>query len=163
MPTDVSATDFLPAAAGPNSDRGAGRGEGDAVRRAAFVAVAAFILLGPAPGQLFGLHSPMLREWVMFSGVGTGIPKGHFIVREYDKEVSRHTPLDAAGLEAYPTFSHYQFEARIWSAADLGRFAAPLCGTLPPDHRLDFEGFVGTRNGWFAFPNADICAAAVEP
>src|SRR5690348_13731963 len=32
-------------------------------RRVAFAALAIFILLGPAPGQLFGVHSVLLREW----------------------------------------------------------------------------------------------------
>ena len=31
-------------------------------RRTAFATIAIFILLGPAPGQLFGVHSMLLRE-----------------------------------------------------------------------------------------------------
>lgn len=161
MPADVSLSDFQSAPPGPAA--GPGAAARAAVRRAAFAAVAAFIFLGPAPGQLFGLHVPLLREWVMFAGVGTGIPKGDFIVRNGEVEVSRHTPLQAAGLAAYPTIHHYQFETRIRTAADIGRFAATLCGTLAPDQRLDFEGVVGTRNGWLAFTNFDVCAAEVEP
>lgn len=161
MPADVSLSDFRPEPTGSATGQGAGKSPG--IRRAAFLAFAAFIILGPAPGQLFGLHSPLLREWVMFSGVGTGIPKGYFIVRDGEREVSRHTPLDAAGLGAYPAIKHYEFELRVHTVADLGRFAEALCDTLPHGQQMDFEGYIGTRNGWFAFPNADICAAVDAP
>ena len=69
-------------------------------RRAAFTGLAAFILLGPAPGQLFGLHTIVLREWRMFSGAGIGLLKGRFTVHRATGTVTM-SPLEVAGLPSY--------------------------------------------------------------
>ncbi len=129
-------------------------------RRRAFLALAAFVLLGPAPGQLFGQHSPWLREWVMYSGVGVGIPKGVFMVHdETGAMAAEYTPLAAAGLDRYPRMTHYYFEGRVWEPAHMARFAALLCSDLSPGMRLSFAGQVGTRQGWAPMPVDDVCAA----
>lgn len=128
------------------------------LRRYVFFTLAAFILLGPAPGQLFGKHSPWLREWVMYSGVGVGLPKGVFTVHDLSGPVSEYTPLQAAGLEQYPQIVHYFFDKRIFEDADLTRFAANTCEALLPGQHLSFDGVVGTRKGWVPMPVANLCA-----
>lgn len=130
----------------------------NSLRRCVFFALAAFILLGPAPGQLFDQRSPWLREWIMYSDVGVGLPKGVFIVQDASGPVEQHTPLQAAGLDRYPKITHYLFDRRVHAEADLARFAADLCATLQPGQHLSFEGVVGTRQGWVAMPVTDVCA-----
>lgn len=127
------------------------------LRRGVFMVIALFLFLGPAPGQLFGQHSPFLREWIMYSGVGIGMPKGIFSVHDQTGEVTDYTPLQAAGLERYPPISHYKFDRRIFAAEDLSRFAAPLCARLSQDQRLSFDGAVGTRIGWVQVTQDDVC------
>lgn len=129
------------------------------LRRALFTACAMFILLGPAPGQLFGNHSAWLREWIMYSGVGIGIPKGMFTVQGGADDGAVYTPLQAAGLERYPRIAHYSFEQRIFDPSGLARFAAPLCASLSDDQRLAFSGHVGTRQGWEPLADPDVCQA----
>jgi len=128
------------------------------LRRYAFFALAAFILLGPAPGQLFDKRSPWLREWVMYSGVGVGLPKGVFTVHDASGPVADYTPLQAAGLERYPLIVHYFFDKRIFEDADLTRYAAGLCEGLLPGQHLSFDGVVGTRKGWVPMPVTNLCA-----
>lgn len=128
------------------------------LRRSAFFALAAFILLGPAPGQLFDQRSPWLREWIMYSDVGVGLPKGVFAVHDASGPVAEYTPLQAAGLERYPRIVHYFFDRRIFEQAHLTRYAADLCETLSPGQRLSFDGVVGTRKGWVPMPVANVCA-----
>lgn len=139
---------------------GEGRGAFRAARGAGFALLAAFILLSPAPGQLFGAHSPFLREWVMFSGVGVGIPRGDFIVARDGREVARRTPLEALGLAAYPQIRHYAFEERVVEDADLARFARALCEEAGEGGRVGFVGSVGTRQGWRPIEVEDVCRAA---
>ncbi len=52
------------------------------LRRLLFGSLAAFILLVPAMPQLLGVHSPILRPWVMYSGVGFGLLQGEFVVTQ---------------------------------------------------------------------------------
>lgn len=126
-------------------------------RRGLFIAFALFILLGPAPGQLFGNHSPWLREWVMYSGVGIGIPKGVFTVQDGTNPSLEYSPLQAAGLEQYPRIAHYTFDRRVFDVSDLSRFAAPLCADMSADQRVSFSGYVGTRRGWVPVLANDLC------
>ena len=129
-------------------------------RHIAFGLFAVLIYLGPAPGQIFGSHSPWLREWVMFSGVGVGIPNGRFVVRHEDGAETMHTPLEAADIEQYPLILHYLFENRIFATEHFTHFAAPLCATAPETSSVRFEGAVGTRQGWQALKIENICASS---
>ncbi|MEM9911770.1 MAG: hypothetical protein AAF922_13395 [Pseudomonadota bacterium] len=128
------------------------------VRRSAFFLLMAFIFLGPAPGQLFGWHSSWLREWVMFSDVGVGIPDGTFTVAHADGTTETHSPLEAVGLESYPLIRHYLFEGRVFEASDLAKFATELCTQAELASSVSFKGKVGTRNGWQPMQAEDICA-----
>lgn len=131
-------------------------------RRAGFALLAAFVLLSPAPGQLLGAHTPLLREWVMFSGVGVGIPRGTFLVSGEGGEIARLSPLEALGLEAYPQIRHYAFDRRILADEDFPRFAQRLCEDARPGARIGFEGVVGTRAGWREARIEDVCGLAAN-
>ena len=130
------------------------------LRRAGFVGIALFILLAPSAGQVFGVKHLLLREWVMYSGVGVGIPRGEFRIWRGDHMVATLSPLEALDLPAYPSVIHYTFAHRVLDDADLPGFAARLCETLA-DHggdRVSFEGVVGTRDGWRSAQHDDLCA-----
>jgi hypothetical protein len=108
---------------------------------------------------MFGKHSPWLREWIMYSGVGVGIPKGLFTIHDESGPIADLTPLEAADLERYPKITHYYFSGLIGQAADLARFAEPLCSGLPQGQWVSFSGYVGTRQGWAKMRMDDVCAA----
>lgn len=122
-------------------------------RRAAFAGLAAFILLGPAPGQLFGLHTIALREWRMFAGAGVGLPQGRFTVHRAVGTATM-SPLEVAGL---PSYLALPIDRRIAAPADLRAFAARLCDSLHETARLSFEGSVGTSEGRQALTVDDVC------
>jgi hypothetical protein len=124
-----------------------------ASRRAAFAALAAFILLGPAPGQLFGAHTVLLREWQMFSGAGVGLLKGHFTLHRADGAVTL-SPLEVAAL---PSHLALPIERRVYEPSDLKAFAARICNDARETARLSFEGSVGTFSGWRALAVHDVC------
>ena len=127
-------------------------------RRVVFAILAAFILLGPAPGQLFGMHSMLLREWIMFSGAGVGVLKGRFTLHRLEGAVTM-TPLEAAGLSSYLALP---IARRPSQAADLKTFAARICGEAKPAERVSFEGSIGTFTGWTALNVPDVCDALAE-
>ncbi len=134
------------------------------VRRIGFAVIALFILLAPAAGQIFGVKHLLLREWVMYSGVGVGIPKGEFRIWRGGQPVATLSPLEALELTAYPPVIHYTFPHRILGDDDLPGFAAQLCARLE-DHggdRVSFEGVVGTRQGWRALRHEDLCSKGGE-
>ncbi len=147
-----------PAAGESGSGRQLAGSLGAISRRVAFVAVAAFLLLGPAPGQLFGAHSFFLREWIMFAGVGVGIPKGVFTLHTADGAALPLTPTQVVGVTAYPQIRHYLFDKRVFEDADIKLFAGRVCDQAQEGERLSFEGFIGTRLGWRAVSVDDICA-----
>ena len=122
-------------------------------RRAAFAGLAAFILLGPAPGHLFGLHTIVLREWRMFAGAGIGLLQGQFTVHRAVGTVTM-SPLEVAGL---PSYLALPTKRRIARPADLRAFAARLCDNPHETGRLSFEGSVGTGKGRQALTVHDVC------
>jgi len=127
-------------------------------RRVAFAALAIFILLGPAPGQLFGVHSVLLREWLMFSGAGLGLLQGHFTLHGADGDVTM-SPLEVAAL---PSYLALPVEQRIFKPTDLKRFAARICDNGRQTARLSFEGSVGTFTGWQTLTARDVCNDPAE-
>src|SRR5688572_22376587 len=127
-------------------------------RRIAFAAIAAFILLGPAPGQLFGAHSMLLREWRMFSAAAVGLLKGHFTLHRAEGAVVL-SPLEAAALPSYLALPVNQ---RIFQPADLKAFAGRICNDARETARLSFEGSVGTFTGWRALTVHDVCNDAAQ-
>jgi hypothetical protein len=146
-----AAPDVFPAADGASD-------LGSLLRRAVFGVLAAVILFGPAPGQLFGHHSPALREWKMYSGVGVGILRGSFTLREGERAIAAASPLEALGMQRYPRIRHYLFPNMVFAPEDLAPYAATLCAGAAPGQTVIFDGHVGTRQGWRALAADDLCA-----
>jgi hypothetical protein len=142
--------------ADPASGDAAARPQRASPRRAAFAVLAAFILLGPAPGHLFGVHSVLLREWIMFSGAGVGLLKGQFTLHRAGGAVTL-SPLEAGAL---PSYLALPIERRVYTPADLKTFAARICGDVRETARLSFEGSVGTFTGWQELTVDDVCNAS---
>lgn len=157
MQGDNMSADARGAEAGPRS--GGLRAQ---LRRGGFVVCALFILLAPSAGQVFGVNHLLLREWVMYSDVGVGIPRGEFRIWRGDDPVATLSPLQALGLRAYPSVIHYTFDHRILDDADFPAFAARLCARLSDydGDRVSFEGVVGTPDGWRGAQHGDVCAHA---
>jgi hypothetical protein len=127
-------------------------------RRVAFAVIAMFILLGPAPGQLFGMHSVLLREWLMFSGAGLGLLKGNFTLHGADGDVTM-SPLEVAAL---PSYLALPVERRVFKPTDLKSFAARVCDNGRQTARLSYDGSVGTFNGWRMLTARDVCNDPAE-
>ena len=98
-------------------------------RRAAFATVAIFILLGPAPGQLFGVHSMLLREWQMFSAAGVGLAKGRFTLHRAGGAVTM-SPLEVLGL---PSYLALPLDRRIYEPGGLENLRGPHLRRRPGD------------------------------
>lgn len=122
-------------------------------RRVAFAVIAAFILLGPAPGQLFGVHSMLLREWQMFAGAGVGLVKGQFTLHRADGAVIM-SPLEVAAL---PSYLALPINQRVYEPSDLKTFAARICNDAREKARLSFDGSIGTFAGWRPLTVPDVC------
>src|ERR1044071_6468781 len=139
----------------PDSDNAAAdtQRSAPAWRHVVFAVLAIFILLGPAPGQLFGAHTVLLREWRMFSGAGVGLLQGHFTLHGANGDVTM-SPLEVAAL---PTYLALPIERRIMKPADLKSFAVRICDNGGQTARLSFEGSVGTFNGWRTLSAHDVC------
>lgn len=128
--------------------------------RAGYLALAAFILIGPGLGQVAGLKSPAIRTWKMYSGVGVGVLRGVFVVTRDGAEIARETPLQVLGLARYPGGEHYDFAARVLAPGDLERLAAPRCAALGPGEVLAYRGEVGGLDGWEPLAADDLCGGA---
>lgn len=135
-------------------------GRWDRMRRAGravlMVGLGLLIVLGPAVGQVFGRHTILLREWIMFSGSGVGVLKGSFTLRHADGTATSLTPLAVLGLTRYPSDPPDMFGRLVFSTDDLRVYAARLCAS--PAGVLSYRGSVGTRQGWRPLAVDDICA-----
>jgi hypothetical protein len=104
---------------------------------------------------LFGVHSILLREWVMFSAAGIGLVKGHFTLHRADGAVTM-SPLEVVAL---PSYLALPLDRRIYDPADLKAFAARICNDARETARLSFAGSVGTFAGWRPLIADDVCNA----
>ncbi|NWG92325.1 MAG: hypothetical protein HXY21_07420 [Parvularculaceae bacterium] len=134
------------------------------LRTGVFVALAAYILLSPLFVQAFGVETKIIRPWIMFKDVGTGILKGEFIATTAAGETYRLSPLDVLGAARYPVrVQPYRFDKLVLKDGDLIRFAAGWCAA----HRAEFvdlryEGRVGAGKSWRPLSASGLCAAAVQ-
>lgn len=137
----------------------------DLLRRAGrtvlLVGLSLFIVFGPAVGQVFGRHTLLLREWIMFSGSGVGVLKGSFTLRHADGTATSLTPLAVLGLTRYPSDPPDVFGRLVLADDDLRAYAAPLCDSRAGT--LSFHGWVGTRQGWRPLAADDVCALPLPP
>jgi hypothetical protein len=100
----------------------------------------------------------LLREWIMFSGAGVGLPKGHFTLHSKDGAVTL-SPLEVLGL---PSYLALPLDRRIYKPADLKTFAARICDNGKETARLSFEGSVGTFAGWRDLVVHDVCNESAQ-
>jgi hypothetical protein len=122
-------------------------------RRVAFGFLATFIALGPAPGELLGMHSLVLREWRMFAGAGVGLVRGKFTLHRATGDVTL-SPLEVVGL---PRYLDLPINRRVFKLADMREFAKRICDDKNETARLSFEGSVGVASGWTSYPVDDVC------
>lgn len=126
-------------------------------RAAIFFAFAALILLGPLAVQVFGSKSRLFRQWTMFSAVGVGIPKGEFIAAAADGSVRRLTPLQVLGIDRYPVMLSFEYQTSANGDGGLRKFASDYC--VKHGGKLSFRGHIGSRQGWQAAAEDDLCAS----
>ncbi|RVC71475.1 hypothetical protein EN766_26800 [Mesorhizobium sp. M2A.F.Ca.ET.046.02.1.1] len=63
------------------------------------MAIAGFMIAGPAAEQVFGVQSPWLRSWTMFSAIGLDVIDASFEIRGPTARLSRST---VSGCSARP-------------------------------------------------------------
>lgn len=129
------------------------------VRKSLFVALGAFILVSPVFPQVFKVGQPWIRQWTMYSGVGTGLMKGDFLVQYETGETKSIKPLEMLGLERYPNTFHYEFDRRVWSVQDIERMARSYCDGHQGVVSLSYSGRVGVPEGWANLKTENLCQA----
>lgn len=138
-------------------DLSAARSAWRRVRAVAFLVIGSVIVFAPALPQAFGIHSPLFRQWTMYSGVGTGLLKGRFEVTKANGSTSSFTPREVLGLTRYPLQMGRGQPHQVRSREDLRRVAAEFCGTLEDSETLAFRGWVSTVRGWERLDGTELC------
>ncbi|MEO1642687.1 MAG: hypothetical protein AAFR74_05070 [Pseudomonadota bacterium] len=122
------------------------------------LAAAAFIALGPALPQVFGVGQDYVRPWVMFSGVGQGTMKGTFTVTQADGSIETYTPLQIMALERYPNIFPYQFDRLLTDREAMTPIVSAFCEAHVTEGAvLSYTGKVGAPNGWAIYEADDLC------
>lgn len=125
--------------------------------RVGYLAIAAFILLGPAVYQIFGYKTYTLRTWRMYAGVGVGVLRGEFSLSRGAEKIGRETPLQFFGLDRYANVGVIDQTDLVRTEEDLTRLAEARCAELEPGVQISFKGFQGTFTGWAPLSMTDIC------
>lgn len=126
------------------------------LRRLLFGSLAAFILLAPAMPQLLGVHSPIFRPWVMYSGVGFGLLQGEFVVtRETGVEVM--TPPSFFNLTRYPNAMRLTEPYLVFDEAGLARQVSQFCAANESALSVAFTGRIAMPQGWVALEANNAC------
>ncbi len=128
-------------------------------RTLVFTGLAGVVLFGPGLRQALDLHTPLLRQWTMFSGIGVGVLKGEFEVTDASGTTIRMRPLDVLELQRYPLVRSFLFDRLVSEPGDLRTFGARLCNDQTT--RVAFHGHTGTRQGWVPLDVDDICGLTV--
>ena len=130
--------------------------EAPPARRLIFGAVAAFILLGPALPQVFGVYNPLFRPWVMFSGVGLGLLRGDVVVE--GAETTLLSPETFLSVAYYPhTMSIRDAHVVLSEEALIARMAS-YCAEHAEVTALSFDGDLSGLKGWRAVSVRHDCA-----
>jgi hypothetical protein len=130
------------------------------LRLTAFLAILAFLALGPFYRHvLHGTH-PALRNWVMYRGVGYGLVDARFLRRARDggaHPIDRFTALGYAGPADAP-----EEVWRIVGRAGLEALAWCLCARLGPGTDLRAHAREATARGWvvLAAGERNLCGEA---
>jgi len=120
----------------------AGRLSAGRLRFFAFIAIAAFMIAGPAAEQVFGVQALLLRSWTMFSAIGLGVIDASFEIRQPDGTL---VPLDRfvmLGARRDGTLK------RIESREELASVIKRLCTAAGQGVDIRVRARLAARNGW---------------
>ncbi|RWE73897.1 hypothetical protein [Mesorhizobium sp.] len=124
--------------------RPAGRLSAARLRLCAFMAIAGFIIAGPAAEQVFGVQSPWLRSWTMFSAIGLGVIGASFEIRGPDGAL---VPLDRFEMLGAPGGGNLKW---IQNREELASVTKRLCTVAGQGADIRVRARLGTRGGWQA-------------
>jgi hypothetical protein len=120
----------------------AGRLSAGRLRLVAFTAIAAFMIAGPAAEQIFGVQSPWLRSWTMFSAIGLGVIDASFEIRQPDGAL---VPLDRFAMLGAPRNGKLKW---IQNREELASVIKRLCTVAGQGADIRVRARLGTRSGW---------------
>ena len=106
------------------------------------MAIAGFMIAGPAAEQIFGVQSPWLRSWTMFSAIGLGVIDASFEIRGPDGAL---VPLDRFAMLSAPRNGRLKW---IKSPAELASVIKRLCAVAGQGSDIRVRARLGTRGGW---------------
>ena len=112
------------------------------LRLIAFTAIAAFMIAGPAAEQIFGVQSPWLRSWTMFSAIGLGVIDASFEIRRPDGAL---IPLDRFEMLGAPRNGKLKW---IQNRDELASVIRRLCTVAGQGADIRVRARLGTRGGW---------------
>lgn len=115
------------------------------LRGVAFVALTAFIVLGPAKRQLFGKRDPMFRAWVMFSGIALNL-----VEVRYERMLPSGERVEVDRFEALGTTRRRAPKdvRRIVRKRGLESVNRRLCRRLGSETDLRVHARIATKRGW---------------
>ena len=120
----------------------AGRLSAGRLRLVAFAAIAAFMIAGPAAEQIFGVQSPWLRSWTMFSAIGLGVIDASFEIRRPDGALA---PVDRFEMLGAPRNGKLKW---IQNREELASVIKRLCTAAGQGADIRVRARLGTRGGW---------------
>ena len=106
------------------------------------MAIAGFMIAGPAAEQIFGVQSPWLRSWTMFSAIGLGVIDASFEIRGPDGAL---VPLDRFAMLGAPRNGRLKW---IKSPEELASVIKRLCAVAGQGADIRVRARLGTRGGW---------------
>ena len=124
------------------SARPAGRVSAGRLRLVAFIAIAAFMIAGPAAEQVFGVRTDWLRSWTMFSAIGVGVIDASFEIRRPDGAL---VPLDRFEMLGAPRDGKLKW---IQNREELASVIKRLCTAAGPGADIRVRARQAARSGW---------------
>lgn len=124
------------------SVRPAGWASAGRLRLAAFLAIAVFMIAGPAAEQVFGLRTTLLRSWTMFSAIGLGVIDASFAIRQPDGAL---VPLDRFEMLGAPRDGRLK---RIEDRSELASIIEQLCTAAGRGADIRVKARQASRDGW---------------
>lgn len=121
----------------------------------AFTAIAGFMIAGPAAEQIFGVQSPWLRSWTMFSAIGLGVIDASFEIRRPDGAL---VPLDRFEMLGAPRNGRLKW---IQNRDELAFVIKQLCTAAGQGADIRVHARLGTRSGWQTI-HTDVQNACAE-
>ena len=120
----------------------AGRVSAGRLRLVAFIAIAAFMIAGPAAEQVFGVRTAWLRSWTMFSAMGLGVIDASFEIRRPDGAL---VPLDRFQMLGAPRNGRLKW---IQNREDLASVIKRLCTAAGQGADIRVRARQAARSGW---------------